>query len=84
MSTHPDISLTQYLPTSTLSGQRLSERRQKGAHEKLAVIAEALVAKGMKQGFVTYEEVIELFPDTDEHSEISMLYTFLSSSKESR
>jgi len=31
------------------------------------VVAQELIAKGKKQGFVTYEEVIALFPDVDEH-----------------
>ena len=31
------------------------------------MVAQELIAKGKKQGFVTYEEVIALFPDVDEH-----------------
>jgi len=31
------------------------------------LIAEVLIAKGKKQGFVTYEEIIQLFPDLDDH-----------------
>jgi RNA polymerase primary sigma factor len=31
------------------------------------VVAQELIAKGKKQGFVTYEEITALFPDVDEH-----------------
>ncbi len=31
------------------------------------MVAQELIAKGKKQGFVTYEEIITLFPDGDEH-----------------
>jgi RNA polymerase primary sigma factor len=42
------------------------------------MIAEALIAKGQKQGFVTHEEITALFPHADEHPEdIDGLYISL-------
>ncbi len=39
----------------------------RSVQENLTMIVEVLIAKGKKQGFVTYEEIIQFFPDLDDH-----------------